>query len=710
MALSLGTGLNEQHGRAAPPLLLLGPMPQHEPPPAPAPWQQQPPPALAPLPSHPEKPRHSQAPEINVGTAVRAKHLATKYGSWGRAWYDGVVTRVNHADSFDIKYDDGDEEEGVRRRFIKPRLDDAKQDAHQVDTVTGATAGSSTGHEHSPDTSSDAAIALALSQTADLNERHGRGSGARLNRLHGRSSSSVAAQSPRRVTRPSTARATSSVDLKAGCSKLRGLVECRGAEGKPETPDTDQGVVSDVDGIRLHLAPQNSTGYAGVHPRGQNRKRFVAQGSRGVKGSRHLGTYATAVEAAVAYAKWVAKDTEEAAEEKGDDGDDYHIVSEVDGLSLHLAPQSTTGYACVFRKRNARSTHFYVKIGSTILGTFATAVEAAVAYASFVAAKEAAKERGGEAMDVEKNENKVKMADETVEEKMKVEVEEEAAAQVARHTGPRASTRVRVVHVDTGRMLTGNAAPRRSKITEWLLRHPGWKVDVREPRDLVRAHAARARTARVSASLELISDGDDAAVRLSLSVGRTGQLHQDRRGRPPSPRSLRPRCPAAGDMARLERKRPLPDSSTRALLRERPNAWLESNCSKRPRWAEVDRTRRKDGDGGSRSVDDSGNDRARLVHVNTGRVLCGAAAPRRKKVAEWLLRHPGWTVDVREDQDESRVPKARAESIWVQCDECLKWRRVVDSGQEVGPPISTQPCRHARLPPCPALSYSHICL
>ena len=88
-----------------------------------------------------------------------------------------------------------------------------------------------------------------------------------------------------------------------------------------------------------------------------------------------LGSYYTAVEAAVAYAR-----------HKGPPKEVEGLVKEAEGFRLHLSPLASTGYAGVYL-----STEFAVQEwggGHLNLGTFATAVEAAVAYARHRAKKE----------------------------------------------------------------------------------------------------------------------------------------------------------------------------------------------------------------------------------------------------------------------------------------------------------------------------------
>ena len=153
-------------------------------------------------------------------------------------------------------------------------------------------------------------------------------------------------------------------------------------------------VLTEAEGLRLHLSPRSSTGYLHVHrepnyPSGQPRaKPFQAKYRRH---GRHfsLGHFATAVEAAVAYARHIARDGEAAGE-----ADAAGIVTEAEGMQLHLSPHSNTGYRCVIRKPNYPSGQPPAKPFEAqdrrdgrnfSLGYFATAVEAAVAYARHIA-------------------------------------------------------------------------------------------------------------------------------------------------------------------------------------------------------------------------------------------------------------------------------------------------------------------------------------
>ena len=123
--------------------------------------------------------------------------------------------------------------------------------------------------------------------------------------------------------------------------------------------------VAVAEGLRLHLC-SNSTGYKGVY---EQSGRFQAKhrvGGRLVD----IGYFGTAVEAAVAYARAVGEAPAEASAE---------------GLRLHLSSSSSTGYKCVYLQDGRFIARQYKpEQMESYLGSFDTAVEAAVAYARAV--------------------------------------------------------------------------------------------------------------------------------------------------------------------------------------------------------------------------------------------------------------------------------------------------------------------------------------
>ena len=88
-----------------------------------------------------------------------------------------------------------------------------------------------------------------------------------------------------------------------------------------ETPRVTDAVVTEAEGLKLHLSSKNATGYLGVYPA---RGRFAARlNGRAPDADQHfLGTFDTALEAAVAYAKHVGPPS----------GPPEVEVTEVDGL------------------------------------------------------------------------------------------------------------------------------------------------------------------------------------------------------------------------------------------------------------------------------------------------------------------------------------------------------------------------------------------
>ena len=129
--------------------------------------------------------------------------------------------------------------------------------------------------------------------------------------------------------------------------------------------------VAEADGVLLHLSGKSTTGYAGVSKLATGR--FRAQHYVGGKQVR-LGHFGTAVQAAVAYARAVgqaAAGAERAAE----------VVPEAEGLRLHLSSNGT-GYKGVSRQYDRKFQATWIFDGTPkYLGSFDTAVEAAVAYA-----------------------------------------------------------------------------------------------------------------------------------------------------------------------------------------------------------------------------------------------------------------------------------------------------------------------------------------
>ena len=149
-----------------------------------------------------------------------------------------------------------------------------------------------------------------------------------------------------------------------------------------------QAEVLDVDDDQLELwtSKTAASGYLGVV---EQRGTFVARYGQTRGNDNNLGTFGTAREAAVAYARARLKaeaagraailELERSYEARG-------MATEVDGLKLHLSVNNVTGYTGI------RPSHvqgkFKADSGGTKLGCmFDTAVDAAVAYARHLAAE-----------------------------------------------------------------------------------------------------------------------------------------------------------------------------------------------------------------------------------------------------------------------------------------------------------------------------------
>jgi len=164
-------------------------------------------------------------------------------------------------------------------------------------------------------------------------------------------------------------------------------------------------VITESDGMSLHLSAKSSTGYAGVSDK-TGRKRSKPFEVKGPK-DRYLGAFDSAVEGAVCYAKFMQSGASDVAqalmgldaepslpptdEDTGPaDSSNGQLVAEAEGMALHLSSKSSTGYAGVYHKKGSRTKPYRVfspreeNRKRQLLGYFSTAVEAAVCYARFV--------------------------------------------------------------------------------------------------------------------------------------------------------------------------------------------------------------------------------------------------------------------------------------------------------------------------------------
>ena len=156
-----------------------------------------------------------------------------------------------------------------------------------------------------------------------------------------------------------------------------------------ESHEQERACVNAFDGLMLHLSAFNATGYKGVFRQAQaDRKKCYRVYRRG----KFLGYFMTALEGAIAYARCKMAETEASAAAEGAADNDERVEAELEevveeamGIRLHLSARSSTGYLGVSRLQRNRKRPFSARLtrgGDTIwLGHFATACEAAVAYA-----------------------------------------------------------------------------------------------------------------------------------------------------------------------------------------------------------------------------------------------------------------------------------------------------------------------------------------
>ncbi|EOD34363.1 hypothetical protein EMIHUDRAFT_202126 [Emiliania huxleyi CCMP1516] len=165
--------------------------------------------------------------------------------------------------------------------------------------------------------------------------------------------------------------------VQAAVAYARAVGHARGLGGQVSDPamaaqtaaDAERAaeVVPEAEGLRLHLS-SNGTGYKGVS-RQYDRKFQAAWTFDGTP--QYLGSFDTAVEAAVAYARAF--------------GEAPAVVADFEGLRLHLSSSNRTGYKNVYQQSASRFQAFNKVDGRRLcLGTFDTAVEAAAAYARAV--------------------------------------------------------------------------------------------------------------------------------------------------------------------------------------------------------------------------------------------------------------------------------------------------------------------------------------
>jgi len=178
----------------------------------------------------------------------------------------------------------------------------------------------------------------------------------------------------------------------------RAATEAAEAEGECSQPlerAAEIQVAAEAEGLVLVTSSSNATGYKGVY---RNDGQYVARIRERGK-PKHLGTFATAEEAALCYARPAGAEraAREAAEAKSEGPQPLTVeeareAAEAEGLVLLTSSSNATGYKGVYRDRDKYKPSISENGKVEYLGTFATAEEAALAYARHVGNKRAAEE------------------------------------------------------------------------------------------------------------------------------------------------------------------------------------------------------------------------------------------------------------------------------------------------------------------------------
>ena len=142
---------------------------------------------------------------------------------------------------------------------------------------------------------------------------------------------------------------------------------------------------AEKEGLQLVPAPGSKTGFKGVSRGGKSAKKpFQA-----VRGNKSLGYFATAEEAALAYARHIgaessAKAAARVAPRPVMTGEEAAQAAEAEGLTLAKAEGTKTGFKGVNTLPDRPNPRFYARAGAVNLGCFETAEQAALEIARYL--------------------------------------------------------------------------------------------------------------------------------------------------------------------------------------------------------------------------------------------------------------------------------------------------------------------------------------
>ena len=158
----------------------------------------------------------------------------------------------------------------------------------------------------------------------------------------------------------------------------------------PVMTDAEAWRLAKHEGLSLLTSDKSSTGYKGVINQQKHFRAILAQDGK----NRHIGSFPSAAEAALAYARFLGPERVAAAAAAAAaailDPDnltemDAQQQAEQEGLELLTTQKSSTGYRNVVKRHRNRFLAYFFQDGKMhTIGTFGSAPAAALAYARHV--------------------------------------------------------------------------------------------------------------------------------------------------------------------------------------------------------------------------------------------------------------------------------------------------------------------------------------
>jgi hypothetical protein len=369
-----------------------------------------------------------------LGDRVRGKYQG-QIG--GRNWFDGVVTAVHEDGTCDLQYDDGDYEKRVAPRFIKviaeaeteEREEEEESEVEEEVVVEEPSEGQGTdganlgaarvskqprerkalheGGSHRPRIKPEEVRAVAAAEGLELLLSSRNETGFRdVTKRKGKYHADIRETDVHRNNRGTFAtREEAALGYARHIGAERAAAEA--AEGRAECPQpltADEAraaaaaarAAAVAEGLKLVPSLSNETGFKGVTKR---EKSYEARKKENGK-QRRLGSFATAEEAALCYARYIGAEraAAEAAEARVEGpqpltADEARAAAAAEGLELVPSSIRKTGFKYVHALPGGKFEASVWDHDKTIhLGTFATAEEAALCYARYVGVERAAAE------------------------------------------------------------------------------------------------------------------------------------------------------------------------------------------------------------------------------------------------------------------------------------------------------------------------------